>query len=236
MNLLLLNSDAFTGNIASVQGRQLKHMLEVHRAKLNDRIRVGCLGGKMGLGTIVALNDEAASIEVILDEAPPEKLPLTLLLGLPRPKMLKRTLQTVTAMGVERVILLNTYRVEKSYWQTPLLSEEAIFEQVTLGLEQARDTIPPIIELEKRVKPFVEDRLPAIIGNDKAFVAHPHTDMATPADLNERICLAVGPEGGFIPYEVEKLNEAGCISMHMGARILKVETAVPALLARLFSY
>jgi len=236
MNLLLLDKNAFQGTTATVQGRQLKHMLEVHRAQLGDTIRIGCIGGKIGLGTITELNDTQAKIDVVLSESPPDKLPLTLVLGLPRPKMLKRILQTVTAMGVERIILVNTYRVEKSYWQTPLLSDKAIAEQVILGLEQARDTVPPIIELEKRFKPFVEDRLPDIIGNDLALIAHPHTELAAPADLNKRICLAVGPEGGFIPYEVEKLNEAGCKSIHMGPRILKVETAVPALIARLFSY
>ncbi|MDB2481016.1 16S rRNA (uracil(1498)-N(3))-methyltransferase, partial [Porticoccaceae bacterium] len=40
--------------------------------------------------------------------------------------------------------------------------------------------------------------------------------------------------GGFIPYEIDKLNQVGFESVHLGQRILRVENAVPALVSRLF--
>ena len=234
MNLLLLeDADFVAADRAVLSGRRLKHLHEVHGAESGDSLRVGRLGGLMGRGTLLALDEQHAELHVELDQTPPAKLPLTLLLALPRPKMLKRVLQTVAAMGVPRLVLLNSYRVEKSFWQTPFLEPEAIREQLLLGLEQARDTVLPEVSIEKRFKPFVEDRLPAISADTLGLVGHPGDYPACPRAVNEAVTLAIGPEGGWIPYEVDKLQEAGLAPVQLGERILRVETAVPALLARL---
>ncbi|MGH8310922.1 MAG: RsmE family RNA methyltransferase, partial [Steroidobacteraceae bacterium] len=45
--------------------------------------------------------------------------------------------------------------------------------------------------------------------------------------------LVIGPEGGFLPDELERLDAAGATRVGLGARVLRVETAVVALLARL---
>ncbi|MBD9482857.1 16S rRNA (uracil(1498)-N(3))-methyltransferase [Pseudomonas sp. PDM14] len=235
MNLLLLeDADFVAADRVVLEGRRLKHLQEVHRAEAGDQLRVGRLGGLMGSGTLLALDASRAELQIQLDQPPPAKLPLTLLLALPRPKMLRRVLQTVSAMGVPRLVLLNSYRVEKSFWQTPFLEAEAIREQLILGLEQARDTVLPEVTIEKRFKPFVEDSLPAIAAGSLGLVGHPGDYPACPRAVEQPVTLAIGPEGGWIAYEVDKLGEAGLAPVQLGERILRVETAVAALLARLF--
>jgi 16S rRNA (uracil1498-N3)-methyltransferase len=88
--------------------------------------------------------------------------------------------------------------------------------------------------IRKRFKPFVEDELPALIANTQALVAHPGAVTPCPSHCSEPVTLAVGPEGGFIRYEIDKLTECGFSPIHMGERILRVETAITALLAKLF--
>ncbi|MCQ4346368.1 16S rRNA (uracil(1498)-N(3))-methyltransferase [Pseudomonas stutzeri] len=236
MNLLLLeDGDLVATDRAVLRGRRLKHLDEVHRAAVGDRLRVGRLGGLMGAGRILRLDANEAEIAIeSLDRSPPAKLPVTLLLALPRPKMLKRTLQTVASMGVAHLVLLNSYRVEKSFWQTPFLTPAAIREQLILGLEQARDTVLPEVVIEKRFKPFVEDRLPLLAAGSLGLVGHPGDFPACPRAVDGAVTLAIGPEGGWIPYEVDKLREAGLAPVQLGERILRVETAVPVLLSRLF--
>nr|WP_276584059.1 16S rRNA (uracil(1498)-N(3))-methyltransferase [Pseudomonas sp. RIT-PI-AD] len=232
--LLLEDADFIAADRAVLRGRRLLHLHEVHRAENGDSLRVGRLGGAMGRGELVRLEREEAELVVCLDQPPPEKLPLTLLLALPRPKMLRRVLQTVAAMGVPRLVLLNSYRVEKSFWQTPFLEPAAIREQLILGLEQARDTRVPEVSLEKRFKPFVEDRLPGLAAGSLGLLGHPGDYPPCPRAVDGPVTLAIGPEGGWIPYEVDKLSAAGLAPVQLGERILRVETAVTALLARLF--
>ncbi|MFA6465072.1 MAG: RsmE family RNA methyltransferase, partial [Desulfurivibrionaceae bacterium] len=49
----------------------------------------------------------------------------------------------------------------------------------------------------------------------------------------QRAILAIGPEGGWVDFEVQHFKEQGFMAFSLGARILRVDTAVPALLAQL---
>jgi len=235
VNLLLLeDADFIAADRVVLRDRRLKHMQEVHRSEVGDSLRVGRVGGLLGSAELLRLEPREAELSVAFDREPPAKLPLTLILALPRPKMLRRVFQTIATMGVPKVILVNSYRVEKSFWQTPFLEPAAIREQLILGLEQARDSVLPEILIEKRFKPFVEDRLPAIVDGTLGLVGHPGEFPVCPRAVEQPVTLAIGPEGGWIPYEVELLRASGLNPVQLGERILRVETAVTALLARLF--
>ncbi|MEE1924213.1 16S rRNA (uracil(1498)-N(3))-methyltransferase [Pseudomonas sp. 148P] len=235
MNLLLLEeADFIAADRAVLSDRRFTHMQEIHRVAVGDSLRVGRLGGLMGQARVERLEGHEAELSLSFDQAPPAKLPLTLVLALPRPKMLRRVFQTIATMGVARLVLVNSYRVEKSFWQTPFLDPDNIRENLILGLEQARDTVLPEVVIEKRFKPFVEDRLPAIAAGTLGLVGHPGNHPPCPRGVDTPVTLAIGPEGGWIPYEVDLLGKAGLNPVQLGDRILRVETAVTALLARLF--
>ncbi len=218
----------------SLRGRRHEHILNVHRASVGDRLSVGLLNGKIGIGAVTRLDNDAIEMDIVLDRDPPPPLDVTLILSLPRPIVLKRILLSASSMGVKRIFLIHSRRVEKSYWNSPILDEERIKEQLILGLEQARDTIMPEVWFRQKFKPFVEDELPAMIKGTLPLVAHPGTSEPCPSQVNRLVTLAIGPEGGFIPYEVEMLEGIGFRSVNIGERILRVETAVPVLLSKLF--
>jgi 16S rRNA (uracil1498-N3)-methyltransferase len=236
VNLILLQVTDFIEGTARVQldGRRLRHILQVHRASVGDELCVGLAGGLVGTGVITSSTGSSLEMDVCLDRTPPEKLPVTLVLALPRPKMLKRVLIGAASMGVKKIILMNSFKVGKSYWQSPTLQKDNIEEQLILGLEQARDTIMPEVVLRQRFKPFVEDELPGIIEYTLPLLADPCGPVPCPREVSGPVTLVVGPEGGFTAYEVEKLVSIGFSAVNAGDRILRVETAVPALLWRLF--
>jgi len=233
MNLILLFEEDFLhSDRVCLSGRRYDHITNIHRVVVGDTLRVGLLNGLIGHGRILNLSSDKLEMKIVLDQQPPEPLPVTLLLALPRPKMLRRILQSITSIGVKKVYLINSYQVDKSYWSSPLLLPEKLQEQLLLGLEQSCDTVLPQIYLRPRFKPFVEDDLPDFSSATTAYVAHPGMGEVCPQPLQSPACLAIGPEGGFIPYEVEKLQTCGFIPVNLGERILRVETAVPVLLSR----
>jgi RsmE family RNA methyltransferase len=236
MNLILLFDEDFGEDASHVRitGRRLEHVRHVHRAQVGDDLWVGRAGGLIGRGRVIAMDGDAVELEIRLDADPPAPLPASLILALPRPPVLRRVLLAATSLGVKRIVLLNAARVEKSYWQSHALAEAAVREQLVLGLEQARDTRLPEVWLRRRFRPFVEDELPKLLENGLGLVAHPGVEGSCPRGVTQHVVLAVGPEGGWNDHELTQLCAYGMRPVDLGERILRVETAVPALLARIF--
>lgn len=234
MNLILLFPEDIVGtNRAQLAGRRLKHVLEVHRAGVGDELAVGMVNGAVGAGKVAEISEGGMTMELLLDRQPPAPAPVTMILALPRPKVLRRVLFSCAVLGVKKIVLINSFRVEKSYWQTPFLRDEEVRRQLVLGLEQAKDTVLPEVLVRKQFKPFAEDELPALVRTTVPLLSHPYAEQPCPRGVSGHVTLGVGPEGGFIPYEVEKFSAAGFTAVSLGPRVLNIETAVPTLLAML---
>lgn len=235
MNLLLLEDKDFIGpDMVSITGRRFMHVKKVIRAESGTRLACGRLNGKTGAGTVIDIDRDGFRMTVCLDQAPPKKLPLVLVLAMPRPKMLKRILQAAAGMGVRDIHLINARRVEKSFWLSDLLERQKLERHLRLGLEQAKDTVMPGLFIQRYFTKFVRTGLAEMGRNKKRILAHPKTSQPCPVGVKEETVLVVGPEGGFIDPEVDTLEEAGFAPYSMGPRILRVETAVIALISRLF--
>ena len=238
MNLILLEAADFVADDRVVlHDRRRAHVQQVHRAAVGDVLRVGRVDGQLGSGTIVALDDARLELHVHLHEDPPAPLPVTLVLALPRPHSLRKVLQQATAMGVKRFVLVSAARVEASFFTASAAQPPALAEELRLGLEQARDTMLPEVEVHPgRFHRFLAERFPEIVATTggQVIVAHPEPGAPMcPRAVAGPVTLVVGPEGGFVPAEVDRLRALGTL-VELGPRILRVETAVVALLARLF--
>jgi len=234
LNCILLSKNA---KIIS-DPNQITHIKEILKSKVGDSLTIAEIGGNIGKATIAEINsNEVLLRDITLDKKPPAKLDVTVILALPRPKVLRRLIMDMTSLGVNKLIIVNSYRSQKSYWQSPLL--ERIDEFVFEGLQQAIDTVPPVIEFKKRFKPFVEDEFPALLldkEQDNAVIAHPYAAQSWKSYLDSGHkesmpkVLCIGAEGGWIDYEVDLLCQHGCTAVSLGERILRTETVVSVLL------
>lgn len=234
MNIVLLDPRQTQSEIWSISSRrQLEHLRTHLNVQAGDTLKVGVREGGRYLAEVIAVTEQGIQLRPVQEEAVPAKLPVTLIVALPRPKVLRRLIMDSVTLGVEKIILLHSYRVDKSYWQTPFLQQ--LDHYVDLGLEQAGDTAAPEIQLHKRFKPFVEDILPEIAVARPAYAAHPYAAEKMPSGIAHPCSIVIGPEGGFIPYEIDLLMENGCRAVSLGSRIIRTETVIPYVLGRLFS-
>ena len=234
MNLILLYAnDTWSGSSCFLaNGRRAEHIRTVLRAVVGDTLRVGLYGGAQGSARVEHMDHEGVTLSVQLTEAPPPRHRFDVVLALPRPKMLRRILRTVAEFGVSNLYLINSARVDKSYWQSPLLSQAKLSDALIAGMERSQDTIAPVVHCHRRFRPFVEDQLPRLCSGRPCWI----TDKGAPFALSQTpvvpAIVMIGPEGGFVPFEIELAVSVVAQRVHLGERTLSVDTALPTALAQ----
>lgn len=238
MNLLLVSaSEIADDRRVMLTDRRADHLRKVLKVEPGRRLRVGRLGGAQGTGTVLSVTADAVELEVAIDDRDEPRPDVDLILGLPRPQALHRVLQTAAVMGIGRLDLVNAWRVEKSFFQSPSLADDAIRRHLLLGAEQGRRTWLPETHQQKLLVPFVRGLRDS--GPTLRLIADPESELTLEQAVRPalgsttRFVVAVGPEGGWIDRELRTFQEEAFIPVSLGPWILRVENAVTAVLAQL---
>jgi RsmE family RNA methyltransferase len=253
VNLLLVEaSELAADNTCVLVGRRAQHLRNVLGATVGSEVRAGVVGGGVGTATVTADDDTSLIVRLDVTATARPVWPVELVLAVPRPKVLTRVIEAAASFGIARITLTNAWRVDKSYLDSPRLVPDALACAARLGAEQGATTHVPPIEVYPRFMAMLEARASKRAGgqiDDRAserasgmldrdwqvatrLVAHP--DAPPLADDVQTPCvLAVGPEGGWIQRELDTFVARGFQPVSLGPPILRVETAVAALLGQL---
>ncbi len=212
---------------------RIKHISDVLKVQDGANLRVGIIGGKMGMGQLISLQPNEALFKLNLMQPPPPKLPMHLIVALPRPKTFRKLLWGAVTAGVASLTFVNSARTDKGYWQSPLIDPENVEKEICLALEQARDTVYPEISFYPLFRPFAEDVLPELMLGKAGYVAHPVQAIPCPYNITKEMIVAIGPEGGWVPFEIECFEKNNFEKITLGSRILRVEQAVQSIVARM---
>jgi RsmE family RNA methyltransferase len=234
VNLLLLKPGTRDGDEAVLDERRSAHVREVLGAEPGARLRAGVERGPNGEAEILSVD---GPVRVRFEATGPEPTPPTvdLVLALPRPKVLTRIIEHAASFGVARIELINAWRVDKSYFDSPRAAASALTEAARLGCEQGRHTWVPELVVHRRFMAWTESL--AESAERLRLVAHPGAERdlsGSAAELAERrVVVAIGPEGGWIERELETFEDLGFQPLWLSARVLRSEVAVSAALAQL---
>merc|ERR1719291_1292203 len=156
-----------------------------------------------------------------------------------------RLWSTLAQLGVRRITLTNACRVEKPYFSSQATDPAKYVPELTEGLEQACCTRMPEVRVEMRLKPFLEDALDSLCppGEVLRLLCHPGAAStpvaeavaaarsAAPAPPRRTgppprgVLLAVGPEGGWVDFELDLLRSRGFEQVSLGPRVLTTDVA-----------
>ncbi|MEI8205841.1 MAG: RsmE family RNA methyltransferase [Kiritimatiellales bacterium] len=247
MNLILIHPhEPDSAGLVSLCGARAEHILHVLKAVPGKTLRIGLLNGPKGCGTVEEIRGKEVLMRCEFEETIPARPSIDLLLALPRPKVMKRLWAQIAALGVGRIILANAEKVERCYFDSHILEPDFYNERLIEGLQQAGDTILPEVRIIKELKPFLEDELGVLFpdpevrllgdpsGEQTMFQClEKNNALAPQSTVPHRSCLAIGPEGGWTPYELELFAAHGFQIFNAGPRVLRTDTACVALLSLL---
>ena len=255
MNRILFEKHEIVDRVATFWGARAEHVLGVLHGEVGQTLKTGEVNGGIGTGEIVEIVRGASSAEARISvKVCHDQMSLRpwvdLILAPPRPRVMKRLLPQLAAMGVGRIVLVGAKKVEKDFWGATLLKEENYRPLLIDGLMQAGTSILPELICRRAFRRFVADELDAIFPTTRRVVAHPYgegmsaetsgttgtaetSSSASQDAARQSLLLAIGPEGGWTDDEVELLESRGFRRYSLGPRILRTDTATIALLARL---
>jgi len=242
VNLIILtDADAVGDNRYRLTDNRAEHIRAILRLSVGDTVQVGMLNGPVGEARVERLDDAEVVLVGEKFEDMPAPIPtIDLICALPRPQTLKKVLITSATMGIRNIHLVRANRVEKSYFHSPLLTPDKWTPYLIEGLSQGKLTRLPRVEIHERFRNFFEDTFAELEQSEEMASTKllPHPEAANAINRiydgqSPRLVLAVGPEGGWVPFEVELMTSLGFKPFKLGPWVLRVETAVTAALAQI---
>ncbi len=242
MNLIILTDhDALGDDRYRLSDRRADHIRQILKLQVGDTFEAGLLNGPQGKVRIEEITNNAV-IGRAFDwqkQGPLAPPAVDLICALPRPQTLKKVLFICGMMGVRHLDLIRSNRVEKSYYHSPLLQPENYTPHLIEGLSQGKRTELTTVEIHDRFRPFFEDIVEERIKGRYREAALLLPDMDSTEKLTSlsrtrhTTCVGIGPEGGWVPFEIELMESLGFERFSLGPWVLRVEHAVTATLSQI---
>jgi 16S rRNA (uracil1498-N3)-methyltransferase len=235
VNLLLFEAAELNGDgTCTLSDRRAHHLRTVLGVELGSTIRAGVVAGSLGTAEVIAIDGGAIALRFVATGAASAPMPVDLVLAVPRPKVITRTIEIAASFAVRRIDLTNAWRVDKSYLGSPRLEAGALALAARFGAEQGATTYLPELAVHDRLMGLLDGTYPTAEPKQLRLIAHPGAPpIETVVTQREPTVLAIGPEGGWIERELETFVARGFAPVSLGTPILRVEAAVASALGQL---
>jgi 16S rRNA (uracil1498-N3)-methyltransferase len=219
------------GSVVELPPESATHVAKVLRARSGDDLVLFCGDGRELAGRISSVRGSRVMVTVghgaLVERESP--LAVTLLQCVPRGDRMDFIVQKATELGVRRIQPVLSQRSVVRLDEAQAQSKAAHWRAVSIGAcEQSGRNRLPAIDVPRQLIGYLGEAAPA----GMRLVLDP--DDGAPAaawSAGTAVEVAIGPEGGFTPDELEAFRIAGFNRISLGPRILRAETAAIAALS-----
>ncbi len=233
MARFFLPRDSIRGQCGTVVGAELEHLRRVLRLRPGDHVIVFDNSGWEHEAVIRALQEEQGELEILRSYQPGRESPLivTLAVALTKGEKMDYVVEKATELGVQTIApFVSRYTV-------PKLDERKVFQRAErwrkIALSAAKQcgrtglpVILPVCDYRDLITQRASGALKLLFWEKEAeqTLKQVHAKGARVPS----VCVAIGPEGGFSVEEAEWARAHGYLTVHLGRRVLRAETAAVA--------
>jgi 16S rRNA (uracil1498-N3)-methyltransferase len=234
---LFVSGQLINGAELLLEGDRARYLGRVLRLRTGDEIRVFNGAGPEWPATIEAMTKKTATLRIgdAVEAATESPLKIHLVQGISRGERMDYVVQKATELGVKRITpVLTEHGVVKLDEERAARRREHWENVAVSACEQSGRTRVPLVETPLRLRNWFGEK-PAEV--DAELILKPGAPVAL-SRINApttKICLLIGPEGGFSESEYEDAELAGFNAVSLGPRVLRTETAAAAALSVLQS-
>jgi len=236
-NRLLVSGALINGAEFELDGDRARYLSKVLRSRVGDRLTVFNGEGPEWPATIVRIgkNNVALQLDDGIEAGTESPLKIHLVQGISRGDRMDLVVQKATELGVKRITpVLTEYGVVKLSGDRAEKRREHWQKIANSACEQSGRTRLPLIDTPIALKNWFGDKPPKV---DAELILTPAaaTPLAGLEAPQTKVCVLIGPEGGFSDTEYEDASVCGFASVSLGPRVLRTESAAIATLAVLQS-
>jgi 16S rRNA (uracil1498-N3)-methyltransferase len=223
------------GSVVELPPDTASHVAKVLRARSGDALILFNGDGREFVGAIEAVRGSRVSASVgdgrLMNRESP--FAITLVQCVPRGDRMDFIVQKATELGAARIVPVlsqrSVVRLDRAQAESKTIHWRAV---AVSACEQCGRNRLPTIEAAQPLLNYLGELAPGpgprlVFEPESALHAHAweqHRRSTAPAAIAEAD-IAIGPEGGFAPDELEAFRVAGFSQVGLGPRVLRTETA-----------
>jgi 16S rRNA (uracil1498-N3)-methyltransferase len=234
MHRFFLPPESCRGQSLRLDAREAHHALHVLRLKHGEPVTVlDGAGGNYLCEVESALKDSVALAVKDKKSTPPLPCPLTLLVAIPKGKIIEDIIEKAVELGVQRVVPLLTERVITQLDASGAEAKREKWQQVAVeAIKQCGAAWLPRVDRPQTISDFLARgetiELP-FVGSLQTERQHPRDWILEFRQRHTRLPRSagvwIGPEGDFTIGELQAIEAAGARPITLGELTLRVETA-----------